>query len=84
MTSYSALAARREATGIAGFCYSLLIAALLTINGIDGEMAIYRHLNEVRGKWDSRQFASMCMATIARTAPAVNVVAATNSIARLA
>jgi hypothetical protein len=38
MTTYSALAARCEATGIAGFFYSLLIAALLTINGIAGEM----------------------------------------------
>ena len=84
MTTYSALAARCEATGIAGFFYSLLIAALLTINGIAGETAIYRHLDEVRWKWNCRQFASMCMATIARTAPAVNVVAATNSIARSA
>jgi hypothetical protein len=42
MTSYSALAARCEATGIASFFYSLLRAALLTINGIVGEIAIFR------------------------------------------
>jgi hypothetical protein len=32
--SYSALAARCEATGIAGFSYSRLRSILLTINGI--------------------------------------------------
>jgi hypothetical protein len=46
------------------------------------ELAIYHHLNDGTGK--GRQLAAMWMATIARTAPAVNVVAAINSIARCA
>ena len=37
-----------------------------------------------RLKSEYRQFANMCMATIARTTPAVNVIAATNGIAESA
>jgi hypothetical protein len=63
--------------------YPLLHAGLSrrTAMTISGQVEIQSQETGIGG---GRQFASMCRTTIVRTAPAVNVITATISIARFA